>query len=174
MRVCGVIGIAGLLTLANMGCQGTLPVRPHRPLRAETVPPVESDESSGLLPVMNRRQTSAGEIVLTSAEVEVPSETADSLSGLKAAERRDPISLLDLETIAFESNPTLSAATARMQAARGKQVQAGLYPNPVIGYDGTQIGNLGTAGQQGGFISQRFITGGKLKLDQAIAGKEVE
>ena len=61
-----------------------------------------------------------------------------------------------------------------MAVARGRQVQAGLYPNPVVGYHATEIGNRGTSGQQGGFISQRFITAGKLGLDQAIAGKEID
>ena len=59
-----------------------------------------------------------------------------------------------------------------MPRARRK-TQAGLYPNPVVGYHATEIGNLGTAGQQGGFISQRLITGGKLQLDQAIAEAEI-
>ena len=84
-----------------------------------------------------------------------------------------PFSLADVEGLAIQNNPTLAAAAARMAAARGRQVQAGLYPNPVIGYHGTEIGNLGTAGQQGGFVSQRFITGGKLKLDQAAAGRAI-
>lgn len=84
------------------------------------------------------------------------------------------LSMADLESLAFRNNPTLAAATARMNVARGRKVQAGLYPNPSVGYHATEIGNLGTAGQQGGFISQRFITGGKLQLDQAIVGKEIE
>lgn len=83
------------------------------------------------------------------------------------------LSLTDLETLAFEHNPTLSAAKARLSAARGQQLQAGLYPNPKVGYLGMQMGINGTAGQQGGFIGQRIITGGKLKLDQAAAGKQV-
>ncbi len=82
----------------------------------------------------------------------------------------EALTLGDLEQIAFQNNPTLRAAAARMEVARGREVQAGLYPNPVIGYHGTEIGNVGTAGQQGAFISQRFITAGKLRLDQAIAG----
>ena len=49
-----------------------------------------------------------------------------------------------------------------------------MYPNPVIGYHATQIGNLQTAGAQGAFITQRFITGGKLQLDQTIAGKDID
>jgi cobalt-zinc-cadmium efflux system outer membrane protein len=53
-------------------------------------------------------------------------------------------------------------------------LQAGRYPNPVAGYHATQIGILGTRGEQGGFVSQRFITGGKLCLDRAIAENEID
>ena len=88
--------------------------------------------------------------------------------------RAEALTLADFEGMAFHNNPTLAAASARMAAARGRQVQAGLYPNPVIGYHATEIGNRGTAGQQGGFVSQRIITAGKLGLDQAIAGKEID
>ena len=86
----------------------------------------------------------------------------------------EAFTLADLEGIAFQNNPTLTKAAARIQVAHGQQIQAGLYPNPVVGYHGTEIGNLGTSGGEGGFISQRFITAGKLQLDQAIAGKEAD
>ena len=103
---------------------------------------------------------------------------ADPLQSLPAPEivlqQAEALTLTDLEAMAFQNNPTLAAAAARMNVARGKQEQAGLYPNPVVGYHGVEMGLRGTSGQQGGFISQRFITGGKLKLDQAIAGKEID
>lgn len=83
------------------------------------------------------------------------------------------LSLTDLESLAFEHNPTLAAAKARVSAMRGQQFQAGRYPNPMVGYQGMEMGIRGTAGQQGGFIGQRIITGGKLELDQAAAGKQV-
>lgn len=91
-----------------------------------------------------------------------------------APQPAEAITLADVEGMAFRNNPTLAAAAARMDVGRGKRVQAGLYPNPVVGYHATEIGNRGTSGQQGGFISQRFITGGKLGLDQAIARKEID
>ncbi|MBM82620.1 MAG: hypothetical protein CMJ78_18815 [Planctomycetaceae bacterium] len=84
------------------------------------------------------------------------------------------MSLADFEGLAFQHNPTLARATARIQAAKGRQFQAGRYPNPVIGYHATEVGNRGTSGQQGGFVSQRFITAGKLKLDQEIASKAID
>jgi len=87
--------------------------------------------------------------------------------------KASPLSLTDLEALAFDHNPTLAAAKARLNATRGQQIQAGLYPNPLVGYQGMEMGIRGTAGQQGGFIGQRFIMGGKLKLDQAAASKQV-
>lgn len=84
-----------------------------------------------------------------------------------------PLELADVEELALRHNPTLTAAAARIEAARGRKVQAGLYPNPVVGYHSTEVGNQGTAGQQGGFITQRFITAGKVGLDEAIAGQGV-
>ncbi len=83
------------------------------------------------------------------------------------------LTLAELEAIALEENPTLRQAAARVEAARGKRLQAGLYPNPVIGYQGEEVGQSGKAGQQGGFIGQELVTAGKLGLDRAVAAHEV-
>ncbi len=87
---------------------------------------------------------------------------------------RRELSLAELERIALENNPSLATAAARIDAANGRWVQAGLRPNPVVGYHATQIGTQGTAGGQGAFVSQRFITGKKRQLDQAVAGMDVQ
>lgn len=83
------------------------------------------------------------------------------------------LTLPDLEQMALQNNPTLSQAQAAVQAARGIWEQVGLYPNPVIGYSGGEIGNDGRAGQQGGFVGQEFVTGGKLRLNRQAACQEV-
>ncbi len=83
------------------------------------------------------------------------------------------LTLADLEERAESCNPTLAQAAARVQAARAQCLQAGLYPNPVIGYLGSEIGNEGRAGQQGGFIGQEVVTAGKLRLNRAVAGQEI-
>jgi cobalt-zinc-cadmium efflux system outer membrane protein len=83
------------------------------------------------------------------------------------------LTLADLEQIAAQNNPTLVMASAQVAAARGRQVQAGLYPNPMLGYSGMEMGDDDTAGMQGGFVNQQFITGGKLRLDRAVAGQEI-
>jgi len=83
------------------------------------------------------------------------------------------LTLADFEQMALENNPTLAEASARAEAARGRWLQAGLYPNPVIGYSAEEMGDEGTAGQQGGFVGQEFVTGGKLWLNRAVASQEV-
>ena len=119
--------------------------------------------------------------VVESVEPDIPKmagQTVQMMSGQETTGQSSPsadtITLDTLEAIAFQNNPTLAQAAARMQIAEGRQVQAGLYPNPVVGYHATEIGNRGTTGQQGGFVSQRVVTGGKLQLDKQIARREVD
>ncbi|MBN2474668.1 MAG: TolC family protein [Pirellulales bacterium] len=83
------------------------------------------------------------------------------------------LTLVELEKIALANNPTLVQAVMRVQAARGKCAQAGLYPNPVVGYVGDEMGAGGTLGQQGAFVGQEIVTAGKLRLRGAVAGHEV-
>jgi cobalt-zinc-cadmium efflux system outer membrane protein len=81
-----------------------------------------------------------------------------------------PADLDALLALARSHNPDLAAAAARVGEARGRMIQAGLYPNPTAGYSGNQINDgPGTAGQQGGFVSQEFVTGGKLKIAREVA-----
>ncbi len=83
------------------------------------------------------------------------------------SERR--LTLAEAETLATGSHPALREAAAQVRAAQGKWVQVGLRPNPTIGYSGMQIGDAGTAGMQGGFIGQEFVTAGKLDLNRCVA-----
>lgn len=84
------------------------------------------------------------------------------------------IGLSVLEQLACEHNPTLHQAGANIEAAQGRAVQAGLYPNPTVGYVGERIGAAGTAGEmQGAFIDQTIVTGGKLELSRAKYAQEV-
>jgi cobalt-zinc-cadmium efflux system outer membrane protein len=76
--------------------------------------------------------------------------------------------LAGLEALALERNPTLVQAGAQVRLSRGAAWQAGLWPNPEIGYMADQIGAEGTAGEfHGGFLQQQIITGGKLGLSRA-------
>lgn len=102
------------------------------------------------------------------AELVVP-ETLE----LPAPETADGLALYDLEQMALAQNPALGQASGRIQALQGKWLQVGLPPNPEAGYIGEQMGSDGASGQQGGFISQEFVTGKKLQLNRAIVEQEI-
>ncbi|HQX50450.1 MAG TPA: TolC family protein [Planctomycetaceae bacterium] len=108
-------------------------------------------------------------IVLTASVTEI--DEASNHSGL-TPDSTASISLSDLQQMALSRNPTLSQAHALIQQAQGNWVQSGLYPNPVIGYDGN--GNNGLFDAQGAYISQSFVTAGKLKLNRAVASHDVQ
>jgi cobalt-zinc-cadmium efflux system outer membrane protein len=75
--------------------------------------------------------------------------------------------------MALRGNPTLAQAAAAVDASRGKALQAGLYPNPTVGYRGENIGIDGSAGEfQGGFVQQTIVTAGKLRLSRAKYNQE--
>jgi cobalt-zinc-cadmium efflux system outer membrane protein len=83
------------------------------------------------------------------------------------------LGLADLEQIALQHNPTLTQAALQVEASRGKALQAGLYPNPTVGYQGELIGAAGTAGEfEGGFVQQTIVTAGKLRLSRAKYSQE--
>jgi len=89
------------------------------------------------------------------------------LTPMAVVEQHSVWSLDALEGMALSNNPTLVQASAQVRAARGGAYQAGLLPNPVVGYTSDQLGVNGTAGElQGGFISQEIVTGGKLRLSR--------
>ena len=76
----------------------------------------------------------------------------------------------DLERMALENNPTLKQAEARIRAARGKLNQAGLYPNPTIGYSGEEVspGPVIRGGEHGFFVDQSIVLGGKLRKNREV------
>ncbi len=83
------------------------------------------------------------------------------------------LTLAEAESMALASHPAMREAEGLVRAARGEWLQVGLRPNPQIGYEGNEIGNDGRAGFQGGFISQEFVTAGKLGLSRAVALREI-
>jgi cobalt-zinc-cadmium efflux system outer membrane protein len=76
----------------------------------------------------------------------------------------------------LESNPRLAQAAFAIDAARGRAVQAGLYPNPTVSVNLDELGDR--TGPQGintlPLVSQEIVTANKLKLSSAAAGREVD
>lgn len=83
------------------------------------------------------------------------------------------LGLMELTEQAYRTNPALAQAEARVRAARGEWLQAGLPPNPTTGYLASEMGNEGAAGQQGTFAGQEVVTAGKLDKNRAIAAAEL-
>src|SRR5216684_3656157 len=85
------------------------------------------------------------------------------------------VTLEQVQKIASGSNPTLRQAEAEIRAAKARQQQARLYPNPTMAYTGDEIrgGSVG-GGKQGFFVQQAVVTGGKLSLSRKIFGKDVK
>ncbi len=83
------------------------------------------------------------------------------------------ITVEELLALAMGNNPTLAQAAQQVAALRGKWLQAGLYPNPAVGYLGDDLGAGGTAGKQGATFSQQLVTAGKLRLDRAVVAHEI-
>jgi cobalt-zinc-cadmium efflux system outer membrane protein len=84
------------------------------------------------------------------------------------------VTLEQVQKIASDSNPTLRQAEAEIRAAKARQQQSGLYPNPTVAYTGDEIrgGSVG-GGKQGFFVQQTVVTGGKLSGSREVFGKEV-
>ncbi len=80
-----------------------------------------------------------------------------------------PMSLADFEALALSSHPALIRASARINGAYGRVVQAGLKPNPTIGYRGDDIGLDGSDGQHGGFVSQTIVAKEKVSTGRNAA-----
>lgn len=92
---------------------------------------------------------------------------------LKDVSGRPPVSLAEFMSAADAHNPTVLEAKALARRSGAEAHQAGLYPNPTVGYQGDQIrgGSYG-GGEQGGFIQQTIVLGGKLGLRREIYNQQ--
>ena len=98
----------------------------------------------------------------TGANLPVP----DLLESAKFARAKN---VDEFERLALQRNPTLKQAHALVQTSAGLARQAGLWPNPSLGYQGEQIrGGDSHGGEQGGFIQQNIVLGGKLGLRRDV------
>jgi cobalt-zinc-cadmium efflux system outer membrane protein len=85
------------------------------------------------------------------------------------------ITLEELQQMALQKNPTFAQSAANIQAAEGRKKQSGSYPNPTVGYQGEQIrGGSFHGGEQGFFIQQDIVLGGKMGLNRKIFDQELK
>ena len=85
------------------------------------------------------------------------------------------ITLEELQQMALKNNPTFGQSAANIEAAEGRKKQSGLYPNLTVGYQGEQIrGGSFHGGEQGFFVQQDIVLGGKLGLNRKIFDQELK
>ena len=105
---------------------------------------------------------------------QVPEATGAALPP-PAAPGGPRLRLADLEQMALKRNPSLAQANLGIRSAEALRRQAGLYPNPVVGYQADEV-NRGTVfnyGEHGAFAEQRIVTGGKLGLQRRLAEQDI-
>lgn len=75
--------------------------------------------------------------------------------------------------MAIAANPTLGSAQHAVQRSQGEWTQVGLYPNPVVGYMASEIGQDDQVGQQGIYAQQMIPLGDKLRLNRAVSSGDI-
>ena len=77
--------------------------------------------------------------ILSPSSVRAQEGNSSAAGGRLDQESADEkLSLAAIEQIALQRNPTLIQAGAQVRISQGKALQAGLCPNPIVGYVGDQ------------------------------------
>jgi outer membrane protein, heavy metal efflux system len=86
------------------------------------------------------------------------------------------ITLKELEEMALQNNPTLKQADFSIRAAEGRRRQAGMFPNPVVGYMGEEfsVRNFSESSEHMFFVEQKIPLGGKLSKSRRVFAEEVK
>ncbi|MEC7500124.1 MAG: TolC family protein [Planctomycetota bacterium] len=140
----------------------------------ERLPPPAPPVRAPVTPGPSRSITADTPFDLADASEDRPQGNLQTMqSGIAMPGLNTPLSLVDLEAIAFAHNPTLGQSAADINGANGRMLQATLAPNPIAGYQGQEIGNEGAIGQQGFFVNQEFVRRRKRRLARAVGSREV-
>lgn len=84
------------------------------------------------------------------------------------------VTLAELEEFLLSSHPQILKAQSQLLALTGKELQAGLPPNPTIGITAEDINANDGAGRYGVFFGRQIVRGGKLELAQSVVQAEIE
>lgn len=112
-------------------------------------------------------------VAIATSPAQTPASRDDELPP-EPAEAVARWTLASLQQLALGNNPTLAQAAAGADISRGLYEQAGLYPNPQLGYLRTDSDTSGTSRSVGVFVGQEIVTAGKIKKAQAAESWEIE
>lgn len=110
-------------------------------------------------------KTEAGHTALTRS-------SSGLTSGVEISSQR--MSLAQLESAALSNHPTILAYCEKINALGGQWEQAGLGPNPEIGYGWEEFSEDGPGGKQKVEISQEFLGGSQLYHAQGVVSRQIE
>lgn len=118
-------------------------------------------------------------LLVNSEELPAPdsreaSEISSNRRTFARGEQGTTMRLSDFESLAMQYNPTLSQAAAGVDQGRGEYRQAGLYPNPQVGYLNTTANQSDPKRSNGVFLSQEIVTAKKLQLAQESSSQEIK
>lgn len=164
MRAFSKFMIVWLAGFSLAGC--TTPSRPPIPaIRAATGNPTSPVFQAGYFAAA----TDPGEGLSTPKKLgkEPPASPPSKTTGL---------GLHDLVNLTVERHPRLAQVTWAVETARGRALQAGLYPNPTLDVRGDELGDRTGPGGiwTAPYFSQEIVTGNKFGLSKATALKEVD
>ena len=151
--------------------------QPQQPTQQNDMPGMQNDMSGMQMGAPQQSQSPDTHATMTLQEPENPEhKTGSNLPApelLKDVAARPAMALADFEALADANNPTLKQANALVRRSQEQARQAGLYPNPSVGYQGEEIrgGSFG-GGEQGGFVQQTIVLGGKLGLRRNIYAEQ--
>lgn len=150
LQTCGEVPTANSPTLASSDPLKLPPELPGTqtpdliaPLRDKLEPQAYQEELKRLYPEPSAIQSNA---------IAMP----DPAGGVSALE--------SLHELARQNHPGLKAAVANVEVARGLMIQAGLPPNPSVGYQADTVRTLNTPGYHGAYLQQTVVTAQKLGL----------
>ena len=150
LQTCGEVPTANSPTLASSDPLKLPPELPGTqtpdliaPLRDKLEPQAYQEELKRLYPEPSAIQSNA---------IAMP----DPAGGVSALE--------SLHELARQNHPGLKAAVANVEVARGLMIQAGLPPNPSVGYQADTVRTLNTPGYHGAYLHQTVVTAQKLGL----------
>jgi len=83
------------------------------------------------------------------------------------------MTLEDLEDMAMNNSPIIAQALAAITMSQGATIQAGVYPNPVFGYEADTVGSSFTRDYEGIYMSQTLKVAGKVPLQRAVANMDL-
>src|SRR6266704_2775854 len=154
---------AALMLIGSAGAQQPPPQREHQ------VPPQKTTQKDSMQQMPGMQERAGHQMNMETVKPQFPR------MGKAQEEAKGPLlSLSSIQQIAREGNPTVRQAEVEIHAAKARQQQSGLYPNPTVGYTGDEIrgGSVG-GGKQGFFVSQPIVTAGKLGKNRQIFGQEI-